>query len=42
MDATLLAAYTKKNINAKIIILDAIKDHVIPHVTGKTNAYEML
>jgi hypothetical protein len=40
-DATLLAAYTKKNIKAKRIILDAIKDHVIPHVTGKTNAYEM-
>jgi hypothetical protein len=40
-DATLLAAYTKKNIKAKRIILDAIKDHVIPHVTGKSNAYEM-
>jgi hypothetical protein len=40
-DATLLAAYTKKNIKAKRIILDAIKDHVIPHVTGKANAYEM-
>jgi hypothetical protein len=41
IDATLLAAYTKKNIKAKRIILDAIKDHVIPHVTGKANAYEM-
>ena len=40
-DATLLAAYTKKNIKAKRIILDAIKDHVIPHVTEKSNAYEM-
>jgi chromatin segregation and condensation protein Rec8/ScpA/Scc1 (kleisin family) len=40
-DATLLAAYTKKSIKAKRIILDAIKDHLIPHVTGKTNAYEM-
>ena len=40
-NATLLATYTKKNIKAKIIILDAIKDHVIPHVTGKSNAYEM-
>jgi ribosomal protein L25 (general stress protein Ctc) len=39
--ATLLAAYTKKNIKAKRIILDAIKDHVIPHVNGKSNAYEM-
>jgi hypothetical protein len=41
IDATLLAAYTKKNIKAKRIIIDAIKDHVIPHVTGKANAYEM-
>jgi hypothetical protein len=39
--ATLLAAYTKKNIKAKRIILDAIKDHVIPNVTGKSNAHEM-
>jgi hypothetical protein len=38
---TLLAIYTKKSIKAKRIILDAIKDHLIPHVTGKTNAYEM-
>jgi hypothetical protein len=40
-DATLLVAYTKKNIKAKRIILDAIKDDVIPHVTEKSNAYEM-
>jgi hypothetical protein len=40
-NATLLATYTKKSIKAKIIILDAIKDHFIPHVTGKGNAYEM-
>jgi hypothetical protein len=39
--ATLLAAYTKKNIKDKRIILNSIKDHVIPHVTRKTNAYEM-
>jgi hypothetical protein len=40
-DPTLIAAYTKKSIKAKRIILDAIKDHLIPHVTGKINAYEM-
>jgi hypothetical protein len=40
-DATLLAAYNKKSIKAKRFILDAIKDHLIPHVTGKTHAYEM-
>lgn len=40
-DATALAAYNKLNVKAKRIILDAIKDHVIPHVTGKKNAFEM-
>jgi hypothetical protein len=40
-DATLVAAYNKQSIKAKRIIFDAIKDHLIPHVTRKTNAYEM-
>jgi hypothetical protein len=40
-DATLLVAYTKKSIKAKRFILDAIKDHLIPHLTGKTHAYYM-
>jgi hypothetical protein len=40
-DVNLLAAYTKKSIKAKRIILDVIKDHLIPHLTGKENAYEM-
>jgi transposase InsO family protein len=40
-NATLLAAYTKKSIKAKRIILDAIKDHLIPHLMGKSNAYDM-
>jgi hypothetical protein len=40
-DATLLAAYTKKSIKTKRFILDAIKDHLIPHLMGKTHAYEM-
>ena len=39
-DATLLAACNKKSIKAKRIILDAIKDHLIPHVTT-FDAYEM-
>ena len=39
-DAKLLVEYTKKNVKAKRIILDAIKGHAIPHVTGKKNAYE--
>jgi hypothetical protein len=40
-DATLLAAYNKKSIKDKRIILYAIKDHLIPHLMEKTNAYEM-
>ena len=40
-DSTLLATFQKKNVNAKRIILDVVKDHVIPHVAGKANAYEM-
>lgn len=36
-----LVEYNKRNVKAKRIILDAIKDHVIPHVTGKKNAFEM-
>jgi hypothetical protein len=33
-----LEKFKKKNVKAKRIILDAIKDHVIPHVAGKLNA----
>jgi hypothetical protein len=40
-DATLLAAYNKKNVKARRIILDVVKDHIILHVTRKKNAYEM-
>ena len=40
-DATQLAAYNKKNIKAKRIILDVIKDHIIPQLTGKDHAHEM-
>ena len=41
LDATIKAAYEKKNIKAQRILLDAIKDHVIPRILGKSNAYEM-
>ena len=34
-DATTKAAYEKKNIKAQRILLDAIKDHIIPHISGK-------
>jgi hypothetical protein len=40
-DATLLVVYTKKSIKDKMIILDAMKDHLISQLTGKKNAYAM-
>ena len=35
IDATTKEEYKKKNIKSKRIILDAIKDHVIPHIIDK-------
>ena len=32
------AAFDKKDIKAKRILLDAIKDHVIPYICGKNHA----
>jgi hypothetical protein len=40
-DPTQLDAYNKKNVKAKRLILDAVKDHLILHISGKKNAYEM-
>lgn len=40
-DPVLLAEFKKKNVRAKRIILDSVKDHIIPHVVGKDYAYEM-
>lgn len=40
-DATQLAAYKKKCAKAKRLILDGIKDHVIPRVRGKDHAFEV-
>jgi hypothetical protein len=40
-DATALATFNKKDVKAKRIILDAIKDHVVPHVSSKGHAYQM-
>ena len=34
-------AFEKRDIKAKIILLDAIKDHVIPHISGKDHAHQM-
>ena len=40
-DATLLSSFNKKDIKAMRIILDAAKDHVIPHISVKDHAHEM-
>ena len=40
-DATLLAAFNKKDIKAMRIILDVVKDHAIPHISAKDHAHEM-
>ena len=40
-DAQALATFNKKDIKARRIILDAVKDHVIPHIFGKDHAYKM-
>ena len=40
-DPILLVEFKKKNVRAKRIILDSVKDHIIPHVVGKDYAYQM-
>jgi hypothetical protein len=40
-NAVLLAEFRKRNIKAKRTILDAVKDHIIPHVSGKDFAFQM-
>jgi hypothetical protein len=37
----LVAEFRKRNNKAKRTICDAVRDHIIPHLTGKTCAYEM-
>ena len=40
-DAVAKAAFDKRDIKTKRIIVDAIKDHVIPHISGKDHAHQM-
>jgi hypothetical protein len=37
----LVAEFRKRNNKAKRTICDAVRDHIIPHLTGKACAYEM-
>jgi hypothetical protein len=34
-NVVLMAEFRKRNIGVKRTILDAVKDHVVPHVSGK-------
>ena len=40
-DPIALEAFNKKDIKARRIILDAVKDHVIPHILSKDRAHKM-
>jgi hypothetical protein len=40
-DVVLMVEFRKRNIRAKRTILDAVKDHVIPHMSGKDFAFQM-
>jgi hypothetical protein len=40
-DVVLLAEFRKRNIKGRRTILDAVKDHIIPHVSGKDFAFQM-
>lgn len=40
-NATLLVIHNKKDVNTKRIILDAVKNHIIPHFSRKKTAREM-
>ena len=41
IDVSLKTAFEKKDIKAQRIFLDSIKDHVIPHITGKSHAFDI-
>ena len=41
MDLAQLIDFNKKNVKAKRIMSDAIRDHLFPHVIEKKFAYEM-
>lgn len=40
-DATQAIEHKLKDIRAKSIILDGVKNHIIPHITKKDSAYQM-
>ena len=40
-DPDALVEHNRKNVKAKCILVDGMKDHLIPHVTSKKNAFDM-
>jgi len=40
-NATTLVAFNKNDVKVKMFILDAIKDHVVSHVSSNGHAYQM-
>ena len=40
-DSTDLAAWKKIDSRSMLIIMDGVKDHVVPHLSGKKTALEM-
>ena len=40
-DANQLDAYKNNSIKAKRLILDGVKDHIIPHVRGKDHVFQV-
>ena len=40
-NATMLEVHEKKDIKAQRVTLDAVKDHLIPHMAEKTTVHEM-
>ena len=41
VDATDKAAFMKRDVKKRRIILDVVKDHVIPHISAKDHAFQM-
>jgi hypothetical protein len=40
-DPVQLAAHTKKDVKAKRILVDSVKNHIIPHLSGKKTTKDM-
>ena len=39
VDAVDKATFMKRDVKARRIILNAVKDHIIPHISAKTHAF---